>query len=100
MSGDNWINDLPDTIRVGAHDIAICKMGPAWAADENAFGMYEHAQQTIKVQVNMPSRYVAVETVLHEISHAIMRLFGLVASKDDDPDLKEEPVAQVTGLGF
>lgn len=94
---NDWVNQLPDTIRIGHRDFKIKKMSPAWASDTSNSGEYCGAQEEIRVQVNMPSRHFAVEVVLHEISHAIFDCFGL---DDEDDALKEERVIHAMGCGW
>lgn len=95
---NDWVNQLPDTIRVGHRDFTIKKMSPAWASDTGDSGEFCGAQEEIRIQANMPSRHYAVEVVLHEVAHAIFDMFGLDA--DSDEKITEERAIHAMGCGW
>jgi hypothetical protein len=63
------IDDLPPSIRVGPHDIRFAALGAADA--RNNYGTFVPAEQEIRLQRTYASGSMAVDTVLHELVHAI-----------------------------
>lgn len=63
------IDDLPESIRVGPHDIRFAGLGAADA--RNNYGTFVPAEQEIRLQQAYASGSMAVDTVLHELVHAI-----------------------------
>jgi len=63
------IDDLPPAIRVGPHDIRFAALGPAEARKN--YGTFVPAEQEIRLHQEYVSGSMAVDTVLHEVIHAI-----------------------------
>ena len=71
-------NDLPAHVRVGAYDIAIVlELNPKGEKDDPVFGLWDDAQQRIVIEMALPSRMRAANTVIHEINHAIFTACAL-----------------------
>lgn len=87
----NIIDKLPKTVRVGGFDIRIELMSTHMAAGMQRYGEFSSIEQMIRLQCEMPSRFQAVSTFLHEVNHAIFWAYGL---EDDD---KEERIVSTFG---
>lgn len=94
LTGEQAVDLLPATIRVGGFDFAIEKWTSHQAAGANRYGEFSSLEQTIRVQMNMPSRFKAVDTFLHEIAHAMFWVYGV---HDED---KEERIVCALGSGY
>lgn len=75
------LDDLPESVRIGPHDI---KFGALSASEsKNNYGMFVPAEQTIRLNNGYVSGSMAVDTVLHEIIHAIFSV-GTVQAKQGE----------------
>lgn len=84
------IDQLPRTIRVGPFDIRIepvDDLGGSW-------GTYEGAKLLLQVERGVQCRFRALDTVIHEINHAIWTTYGL---GENEP---EERAATVLATGW
>jgi hypothetical protein len=63
------IDNLPRAIRIGPHDIRFAALGPAEARKN--YGTFVPAEQEIRLHQEYASGSMAVDTVLHEIIHAV-----------------------------
>lgn len=88
------VDALSDSIRVAGFDLRIEKWTHQQAASMARYGEFSSIEQTIRIQNDMPSRFKAVDTVMHEISHAIFWAYGI-----EDGD-KEERVVSVLGTAW
>ena len=88
------VAELPAAIRVGPFDFAVERMNPHDAASRRLWGQFSLIEQVIRVQVDIPSPIKAVDTVLHEIGHAIYWAYGI-----EDQD-KEERIVAVFGTAW
>ena len=86
------VRDLPDSVRVGAFDMAIVKWDAAAAAGAHAFGEFCANTQEIRIQSGMPSPTKAVDTMIHELGHAIYWCFYI-----EDEDKEERTVGTMSG---
>lgn len=75
------IDDLPSSIRVGPHDVRFATLGVADA--KNNYGTFVPAEQKIRLQPEYASGSMAVDTVLHELIHAIFSV-GTVQVKQGE----------------
>ena len=91
-SSDDPINRLPDSLRIGPFDVRIEKLDKL--PDDDTWGTYLNASLLMQFQTGQPSNPFAADTVLHEINHAIYRIFGLRNSDD------EERVVEVMATGM
>lgn len=82
----NIVDKLPKIVRVAGYDIRIELMSTHMATSMQRYGEFSSIEQTIRLQCEMPSRFKAVDTFLHEVNHAIFWAYGL---EDDD---KEERI--------
>jgi hypothetical protein len=81
MSNDP-INRLPESLRIGPFDVRIEKHDKL--SDDDTWGTYNGASLLMQFQSGQPSNCFAVDTVLHEIHHAIYRIFALRDSDDEE----------------
>jgi hypothetical protein len=65
-----YVNSLPDTIRIGPYNLAICKVEKIGEEDKY-FGMFDGSTEQISIVLNHPSKTRAADTLLHEILHGI-----------------------------
>lgn len=63
------IDDLPPSIRIGPHDIHFAVLGPA--EGRKNYGTFVPAEQQIRLHERYISGSMAVDTVLHEVVHAV-----------------------------
>lgn len=73
----NLYDDLPPSVRVGAYDIALIVEGPEWYAQTDCFGEFKSWLMTITLTADQPTRVHALDTLLHEITHAIWYVQGI-----------------------
>ena len=83
----------PNKIKIGYRDVAIKWLSPDFITDTltDCFGQYDNRKGTIEIQNNLPTQKL-VNTLLHEIGHAIVDISGLNQSgapleKDDDEEI-------------
>lgn len=93
-AGRAAIEAMPATVRVGGFDFKLEKWTHHQAAGASRYGEFSSIEQTIRLQLDMPSQFKAVDTLLHELSHAIYWVYGI---HDED---KEERVVGVFGSGL
>ncbi len=88
------VEQLPASIRVGAYDYTIDK----WPGqNHNALKLHGHfsgVEQSIGLQLDLPSPAKAVEVFIHEVNHAIYYVFNA-----DDADT-EERLVKVFAIGW
>ncbi len=84
------LDDLPPSIRIGPFDVALEAKDKLSEADE--WGDFEVV--TIRLKSAQPSPTFAVDTLLHEIYHAIYKWHSL--RKHDD----EERICSVMATGL
>lgn len=75
------MDDLPDCVRVGPHNIRFASLSGSEA--KNNYGTFIPADQEIRLQQTYASGSMAVDTVLHEILHAIFSV-GTVQAKQGE----------------
>ena len=80
-------------IKIGYRDITIKITKPDFITDNltDCFGQYDNRKGLIEIQESLPNQKL-VNTLLHEISHAIVDISGLNQSgapleKDDDEEI-------------
>jgi hypothetical protein len=78
------VERLPEQIRIGAFDFRIVKWSSSQAAGADCYGQCSTAEQTIRVQRDMPSRYKAVDTTIHELTHAIYWAFDIEKGDNEE----------------
>lgn len=93
-AGRSAVESLPELIVVGPFDIAIQHMDSHLAGSEQSFGQFRAMEQAIYIQVDMPTPQKAVDTMLHEIGHAIYWAYDM-----DDED-KEERIVATMATGW
>lgn len=71
---------LPQAIRVGPYDFAV---GLLPEGDEN-YGLFSPNEMTIRVRPDVPSVVHVIDTVLHEIMHAIFWAYLLREADDEE----------------
>lgn len=88
------IEALPDTIKIGGFDFQLVRWNSNQAAGAARYGEFSSIEQIIRLQLGMPSRFKAVDTLLHEITHGIFWVYNI---HDDD---KEERVTGTMGSAW
>jgi hypothetical protein len=73
----NQLDGLPKTIRIGPYDITITSLPD----DHEDFGGFNLGQADIRLQANLITPVMVVDTFLHEVIHAACRIYGII---DDD----------------
>ena len=83
---------LPNKVKVAAFDISIGPLSPEEAVDK--WGNFNKRLLRIEMDPNHPSVLQELDTLLHEIFHAVYLLYGL---EEED---KEERIVTLMGIGF
>ena len=87
----NHLDGLPSSIRIGPYDIAIAVKDRI--NDDDDVGEYNHGQ-SICLRTNQYNPMFAVDTVLHEVGHALYKCSGL------DDGSSEESVITALASGW
>lgn len=93
-TGRGVVLSLPDRIRVAGYDFTIQKWTPQQAQGAMRWGEFSSSEQIIRIQIEMPTRFKAVDTFLHEMAHAIFWSYGV---QDED---KEERIVGLLGTAW
>jgi hypothetical protein len=80
----------PRSVRVGPYDIAVIAETATWAAANAKFGEFSAIEQVIRFDGEMPSAAKMLDTVVHEIFHAIFWAYGI-----EDEDKEERTVSSM-----
>jgi hypothetical protein len=72
------VDDIPDKLRIGPYDITVEKLDSI-PDDDGAtlWGTYNHGKLLIQITRSQPNLLFAVDTLFHEIYHAIYVNTGL-----------------------
>lgn len=81
------VENLPASVRVGPYTFSIEKWSMHQASANQAFGLCSSNEQRISIQSEMPTRWRAVDTFIHELYHAIFYAYGI-----EDEDKEERAV--------
>lgn len=85
---------LPAFVRVGPYDIALTPMGGIDTYARRAVGQFSARELTISYAREAPSKVDALDTLLHEINHAIFWAYRIY---DED---KEERTVGTFATGW
>ena len=83
VPGRSFALSCPRSIRVGPYDIVMIAEGAAWETANRRFGEFSAVEQAIRFNGEMPSAAKMLDTVVHEIFHAIFWSYDL-SDKDDE----------------
>jgi hypothetical protein len=94
---NNWFEGMPEVVKVGPFRVRI--EIKSVLNDEDNWGEFddspdERAEYVIRFKYGQPTRRFALDTVLHEVSHAVFRTFGL-----NDGET-EERICTVLAVGW
>ncbi len=80
------IPELPTSIRVAAYDIALLVWPPLAAASAKRYGEFSSMELCIRID---PGHFPVkvLDTVLHEVNHAIFWAYGIEAQCDNEERL-------------
>lgn len=71
-------DSLPNSLRIGAYDIAlILELHPKGERGDAVFGIWSDAEHKIVLETDQPSRLRVANTLIHEINHAIFTTCGM-----------------------
>lgn len=68
---------LPASVRVGPYDIALIVEDAEWYADSECFGVFKSWLLTIQLTVDQPTPLHMLDTLIHEIMHAVWFVQGI-----------------------
>jgi hypothetical protein len=85
---------LPGSVRVGPFEFSITLWDQHQATGAQRYGECSSVEQALRFQGDMPTRWKAVDTFFHEVSHAIYWAYGV---HDDD---KEERIVGALGTAL
>jgi hypothetical protein len=88
------IERLPPTMRVGAYDFRLIPVRGNVASSSGDRGAMSSQCQEIRFKEDLPTRYEAVEVVLHELMHALW----WVSDLEDKPE--EEHAVAMFGMNL
>jgi hypothetical protein len=90
----DFMRRVPKSIRVGPYDFRVRLMSQKEAIGQEAFGMFSQAEGVISLQEAPTSTILAVDTLMHEISHAIFWAYHI---SDHD---REERIVSIFGTAW
>lgn len=76
------MDGLPKTVRIGPHDIKFSEMSKSDA--DKLYGLFVPTEKAIKLNNEYCTGSEAVETVLHEMIHAIFNVSKLEAKHGEE----------------
>lgn len=82
-----WAERLPKKLRISAYDFRLELWDSSQAQSTRKFGEFSAIEQRITIQAEYASPVTMVDTLLHEILHAIYWVHGI-----DDKDEEERIV--------
>ncbi len=65
------INRLPSSLKIGAFDYSVVTMTESEGAGRRVFGEFRPMESEIAICLNSPSLPKLVDTVMHEVLHAV-----------------------------
>lgn len=77
MTPAKLVASLPDSIRVGPFDIGISLLSVGQSLGDGKWGHFNQIGQEIALMAEFPTCPKAVDTFLHEITHAIWWAVGV-----------------------
>ena len=77
------LNALPESIRVGAYDIAIL-LRDRHLTTRDLLGQYDQDAEVISLSTGFENSTKVVETFIHEVNHAVYRQGGLENGDDEE----------------
>lgn len=83
VPGRAFAMSCPRSVRVGPYDIAMVAETATWAAANRKFGEFSAVEQAIRFDGDIPSAAKMLDTITHEIFHAIFWAYSL-NDKDDE----------------
>jgi len=84
MSVKDLIKSLPCSVRVGPYDFRLETMSNREAVGANAFGMFSQSEACIKLHSGLVSAALAIDTLIHEITHAIYWAYHIHERDDEE----------------
>jgi len=84
MTPAKLVAALPESIRVGPYDFTLEAMTPSKQHTEDATGYFAYAELKIAFEAYPISAAYAVDTLLHEINHAIYFTYGIKSEDDEE----------------
>ncbi len=75
-----YYTGLPKSVRVGPYEIPVIIM----ELDDDVQGEFSFGKLAIRLSPKQPSAVFAADTVLHELLHAIWRVYNLKVGDDEE----------------
>lgn len=95
------LNSLPQTIRIGIFDWRLVLMDLQEASFKQRFGECDYNELTIRIQRDMPHPTKFLDTLLHEICHAIISSYNIeIKPADAQQDICEEQLVSQFALAL
>jgi hypothetical protein len=90
------LDGFPEGLRIGPYDIEVKfpEQNTLVVDGKPAWGSYAHGA-LIELELGIPNRYMAVETAIHEISHAMFRTYGMVGDEEHNVSAMGMALTQV-----
>jgi hypothetical protein len=83
MSEDHHFESMPRRIRIGVYDVNVI-IAPVDRDDKEIWGAYEDIQHRITLAAEIPTKLRAVNTLVHEINHAVFKAQCLREGDDEE----------------
>lgn len=84
LTGEQAVERLPHSIRVGPFDYVIEKMTSNQSGAMRRWGEFSSLEAKIRVSTNFPTAVKAADTLLHEVGHAIWFAWGIEKGDDEE----------------
>lgn len=84
LTGEQAVERLPASIRVGPFDYEIVKMTSRESSALRRWGEFSSLEAKIRISTNFPTPVKAVDTLLHEVGHAIWFAWGIEKGDDEE----------------
>ena len=77
----HWYDGLPKSLRIGPYDIGLQLRE---FDDLDTWGCWAFGALAIQLSPNQPSKSFAVDTLIHELFHALWKIYGLAQQDSDE----------------
>lgn len=89
-----WADRLPKKLRISAYDFRVDLWDAPQAQNAHRYGECSSIEQRITIQAEFATLVKMIDTLLHEIGHALYWAYGV---EDDD---KEERIVSAMGTAW
>lgn len=80
----SFMRKMPVSLRIGPYDFPVETMSAKAQVGAGAIGEFSNAEGKIRILIDAPSRALAVDTMIHEINHAIFWAYHIQESDNEE----------------